>query len=165
MEGDMCPLPTLINLKRKYKAYLYVDEAHSMGALGQNGRGIVEHFGCNQRDIDILMGTFTKSFASAGGYIGGPHALINYLKHTSHAHCYASSMSPVICTKIMSILDEFMLLSINDSQMLDLRLRLNMLKENTVYFRARLKSLGFCVLGDDASPVVLCLIRVPGKNM
>ena len=104
----MCPLLTLINLKRKYKAYLYVDEAHSIGALGATGRGIVEHFGCDPRHIDILMGTFTKSFASSGGYIGGSLSLITFLKHTSHAHCYASSMCSIVCTKITNILEEFL---------------------------------------------------------
>ena len=90
MEGTICNLPELIRLKKKYKviktiiqvekdcfntcilqAYLYVDEAHSIGALGPNGRGVVDYYGCNPRDVDILMGTFTKSFGAAGGYIGG----------------------------------------------------------------------------------------------
>jgi serine palmitoyltransferase len=166
MEGDMCPLPTLIHLKRKYKAYLYVDEAHSIGALGATGRGIVEHYGCDPRNIDVLMGTFTKSFASSGGYIGGSLSLINYLKHKSHAHCYASSMCSIVCTKITNILEEFLQLSNNPSDsMLNIRLRLDSLRENTMYFRARLKNLGFCVLGEDKSPVVPCLIHVPSKNM
>lgn len=64
-------LPEVIRLKKKYKAYLYLDEAHSMGALGSSGRGVVDHWGCNPRDIDIMMGTFTKSFAAGGGYIAG----------------------------------------------------------------------------------------------
>lgn len=71
MEGTICRLPEIIQLKKKYKAYLYLDEAHSIGAMGKNGRGIVDYFNCNPRDVDILMGTFTKSFGSAGGYIAG----------------------------------------------------------------------------------------------
>jgi serine palmitoyltransferase len=71
MEGSICRLPELIELKKKYKAYLYMDEAHSIGAMGKNGRGIVDYFGVDQNDVDILMGTFTKSFGSAGGYIAG----------------------------------------------------------------------------------------------
>ena len=66
----MC-LPELIRLKKKYKAYLYLDEAHSIGAMGSHGRGVVDYFGLDPRDIDIMMGTFTKSFGAAGGYIGG----------------------------------------------------------------------------------------------
>ncbi len=65
----MAPLKEIIALKKKYKAYLYLDEAHSVGALGSNGRGIVDHTGCDPKDVDILMGTFSKSFGAAGGYI------------------------------------------------------------------------------------------------
>ncbi|XP_043929444.1 serine palmitoyltransferase 2-like [Protopterus annectens] len=71
MEGSIVRLPEVIALKNKYKAYLYLDEAHSIGALGPTGRGVVEYFGINPQDIDVLMGTFTKSFGAAGGYIAG----------------------------------------------------------------------------------------------
>jgi len=71
MEGSICRLPELIELKKKYKTYLYMDEAHSIGAMGGNGRGIVDYFHVDPNEIDILMGTFTKSFGSAGGYIAG----------------------------------------------------------------------------------------------
>lgn len=71
MEGSIVKLPEIIALKKKYKSYLYLDEAHSVGAMGPRGRGITDYYGCNPKDIDILMGTFTKSFGSAGGYIAG----------------------------------------------------------------------------------------------
>src|SRR5688572_20113260 len=71
MEGSIVRLQDVIRLKKKYKAYLYVDEAHSIGALGARGRGVVDYWDCDPTDIDLMMGTFTKSFASAGGYIGG----------------------------------------------------------------------------------------------
>lgn len=71
MEGSIVKLPEIIALKKKYKAYIYLDEAHSIGATGPNGRGIVDYYGCDPKDVDILMGTFTKSFGSAGGYIAG----------------------------------------------------------------------------------------------
>lgn len=64
-------LPEVIALKKRYKAFLYLDEAHSIGALGPNGRGVVDYFGLDPKDVDIMMGTFTKSFGAAGGYIGG----------------------------------------------------------------------------------------------
>ena len=64
-------LPDVIRLKKQYKAYVYLDEAHSIGAMGPHGKGIVDYFGLDPRDIDIMMGTFTKSFGAAGGYIGG----------------------------------------------------------------------------------------------
>lgn len=64
-------LPEIVSLKKKYKAYLYLDEAHSIGAVGATGRGVVEYFGMSPDDVDVLMGTFTKSFGAAGGYIAG----------------------------------------------------------------------------------------------
>ena len=71
MEGEICPLPELVAVKKKYGAYLFVDEAHSIGALGRTGRGVCEHTGVDHADVDILMGTFTKSFGSCGGWVGG----------------------------------------------------------------------------------------------
>lgn len=71
MEGSIVKLPEIVALKKKYKAYLYLDEAHSIGAMGPRGRGVVDYYGVDPNDIDILMGTFTKSFASSGGYIAG----------------------------------------------------------------------------------------------
>ena len=71
MEGSIVRLPEVVRLKKKYKAYIYLDEAHSVGAMGPHGRGVVDYFGLDPSSIDILMGTFTKSFGSAGGYIGG----------------------------------------------------------------------------------------------
>jgi serine palmitoyltransferase len=78
MEGSICRLPELISLKKKYKTYLYMDEAHSIGAMGKHGRGIMDYFNVNPDDIDILMGTFTKSFGSAGGYIAGKKVIVKY---------------------------------------------------------------------------------------
>jgi serine palmitoyltransferase len=71
MEGSIVKLPEIVRLKKKYNAYIYLDEAHSIGSTGPQGRGIVDFYGIDPRDIDILMGTFTKSFGSAGGYIAG----------------------------------------------------------------------------------------------
>ncbi|ELW49868.1 Serine palmitoyltransferase 2 [Tupaia chinensis] len=71
MEGSIVRLPEVIALKKKYKAYLYLDEAHSIGALGPSGRGVVDYFGLDPKDVDVMMGTFTKSFGASGGYIGG----------------------------------------------------------------------------------------------
>lgn len=102
MEGTLCNLPALMELKRRYKFYLYVDEAHSVGALGPNGRGVCDYFGIDPREIDVLMGTFTKSFGAAGGYIAGSKEMIDRLRVRSHAMCYAEAMSPPILTQIIS---------------------------------------------------------------
>ena len=69
MEGSLAKLPEIVALKKKYKAYIYLDEAHSIGAMGSSGRGVTDYFGVDPADIDIMMGTFTKSFGAAGGYI------------------------------------------------------------------------------------------------
>lgn len=75
MEGDFCNLPGIVALKDKYKFYLFMDEAHSIGAMGPRGRGMCDYWGVNPNDVDILMGTFTKSFGAAGGYISGKKVL------------------------------------------------------------------------------------------
>ncbi len=91
-----------IRIKKKYGAYLYLDEAHSVGAMGPNGRGVVDYYGCDPRDVDILMGTFTKSFGSAGGYIAGSRALVAHLRAESHGSCYAASMSAPVAAQIVA---------------------------------------------------------------
>ncbi|KAL8169110.1 UNVERIFIED_CONTAM: Serine palmitoyltransferase 2 [Gekko kuhli] len=96
MEGSIVRLPEVIALKKKYKSYLYMDEAHSIGAVGPSGRGVVEYFGLNPQDVDIMMGTFTKSFGASGGYIGGKKELIDYLRVHSHSAVYATSLSPPV---------------------------------------------------------------------
>jgi len=71
MEGSIVKLADILELKKRYRAYVYLDEAHSIGAVGPHGRGVVDYWQCNPRDVDVMMGTFTKSFGSAGGYIAG----------------------------------------------------------------------------------------------
>ncbi|KIJ33564.1 hypothetical protein M422DRAFT_183185, partial [Sphaerobolus stellatus SS14] len=96
MEGTLVNLPRMMELKQKYKFYLYIDEAHSIGALGPHGRGVANYFGIDPRKIDVLMGTFTKSFGAAGGYIAGSRALISLLRTRGHASCYSESISPAV---------------------------------------------------------------------
>lgn len=76
-------LAEIVALKKKYKAYLYLDEAHSIGAVGPSGRGVTELFGVNPADVDVMMGTFTKSFGAAGGYIAGRKVGITHPTQTS----------------------------------------------------------------------------------
>lgn len=102
MEGTIVHLPRVIELKKKYKAILYLDEAHSVGAMGKHGGGIVDYFGCDPTDVDILMGTYTKSFGSAGGYIAGKKELIAFLRQYSYASKYALAMSPPVAAQIVS---------------------------------------------------------------
>ena len=159
MEGSVVRLPEIIALKKKYKAYLYLDEAHSIGAMGTHGRGVVDYWGCDPKDVDVLMGTFTKSFGSAGGYIAGSKDLINYLKLKSHASCYATSMSPPVAAQILRTLQ--IIMGIDGSN--DGIRRIKQLAENTRYFRQALIKMGFIVFGNNDSPVVPVMLYMPSR--
>ncbi|KAF6751699.1 serine palmitoyltransferase 2 [Ephemerocybe angulata] len=108
MEGTLLNLPKIIELKKKYKFYLYVDEAHSIGAMGPHGRGVADYFGINPRHIDILMGTFTKSFGAAGGYIAGDKVIIDHLRVHGHSGPYAEAMTPPVLTQIIASMASIM---------------------------------------------------------
>ena len=94
MDGDFPNLPEFVAVKKKHQVFLMVDEAHSIGTLGKTGRGISEHFGVDARDVDIWMGTLSKSFGSCGGYIAGDSALVEYLKYTAPGFVYSVGLSP-----------------------------------------------------------------------
>ncbi|XP_071337264.1 serine palmitoyltransferase 3 isoform X2 [Trachinotus anak] len=159
MEGSVVRLPEIIALKKKYKAYLYLDEAHSIGAVGPSGRGVTELFDVNPADVDVMMGTFTKSFGAAGGYIAGKKELVDYLRSHSHSAVYASAMSPPVTEQIIRAMKCIMG---KDGSTEGIR-RIRQLAENTRYFRARLKEMGFIIYGNDDSPVVPILLYMPGK--
>ncbi len=93
-DGDIAPLPAFVALKQQYKTFLLVDEAHSIGVLGKTGRGIGEHFGIAADQVDLWMGTLSKSFASCGGYIASSAAIVEYLKYTAPGFVYSVGMSP-----------------------------------------------------------------------
>ena len=105
MEGSICRLPPIIELKKKYGCYLWVDEAHSIGALGANGRGVVEYWGCDPADVDVLMGTFTKSFGSVGGYVASTQALVEHMKAVSASSTAAAAMSPACAAQCIHALN------------------------------------------------------------
>jgi 8-amino-7-oxononanoate synthase len=94
MDGDIPDLPHFIEVKKRHKALLMVDEAHSMGTIGETGRGIGEYFGVPRDGVDIWMGTLSKSFGSCGGYIAGRKALIEYLKYTAPGFVFSVGLSP-----------------------------------------------------------------------
>ncbi|TFY53039.1 hypothetical protein EVJ58_g9670 [Rhodofomes roseus] len=108
MEGTLANLPVIMELKKKYKFYLFVDEAHSIGALGPHGRGVADYFGINPRNIDILMGTFTKSFGAAGGYISGSKALIDGLRLRAHTGTYTEAMTPPVLMQVVASMASIM---------------------------------------------------------
>ncbi|TNN74334.1 Serine palmitoyltransferase 3 [Liparis tanakae] len=159
MEGSVVRLAEIVALKKKYKAYLYLDEAHSIGAVGPSGRGVAELFNVNPADVDVMMGTFTKSFGAAGGYIAGKKELVDYLRSYSHSAVYASAMSPPVTEQILRAMKCIMG---KDGSTEGIR-RIRQLAENTRYFRAKLKEMGFIIYGNDDSPVVPILLYMPGK--
>ncbi|KAK2576020.1 hypothetical protein KPH14_007372 [Odynerus spinipes] len=159
MEGSIVHLPEILELKKKYKAYLYVDEAHSIGAIGKHGRGVCDYYGIDPRQIDILMGTFTKSFGSAGGYIAGTKILINYLRVHSHAHTYAIAMSPPIAQQIIT---SMRIIAGEDGTNAG-RERTKQLARNIRYFRRRLNQIGVIIYGNEDSPVVPMLVYLFSK--
>lgn len=93
MEGDLAPLPEIVRLKKKYNASIYVDEAHGLGVFGKNGRGVCDHFGVTD-EVDLIMGTFSKSLASIGGFIAGDKEVINWLRHNSRSYIFQASSTP-----------------------------------------------------------------------
>jgi 7-keto-8-aminopelargonate synthetase-like enzyme len=102
MEGDILRVRPLLALKRKYKFSLYIDEAHSIGALGPKGRGVCDLWAVDPRQVDILMGTFTKSFGASGGYLAGRRDLIEHLRRHTIAYHYSEPMSPSICLQVLT---------------------------------------------------------------
>lgn len=159
MEGNMCNLPKLIELKEKYKCYLFVDEAHSIGALGPNGRGICDYFQVSPSKIDLLMGTFTKSFGATGGYIAGSRSIIEKLRLTYITNNYSESVPPPVLAQIISSL-RIIEGKLNPGEGKE---RLERIAFNSRYLRLGLKRLGFIVYGADDSPVIPVLLFFPAK--
>ncbi len=93
MEGDIANLPEIVRLAKKYDASIMVDEAHGIGVLGKEGRGTCDHFGVS-KDVDLIMGTFSKSLASIGGFIAADKEVINYLRHNSRSYIFSASNTP-----------------------------------------------------------------------
>ncbi|KAJ2002709.1 serine palmitoyltransferase component [Coemansia thaxteri] len=161
MEGEFCRLPEILALRRQYGFYLFVDEAHSVGALGPRGRGICDHFGVDPRDVDVLMGTFTKSFGAAGGYIAGSRALVDFLRLHSHSAVYAEAMAVPVLAQVSSSMR--MIMGEDREHALEGQQRLDQLAINARYFSTRLAAMGFMTMGDEGSPVVPLLLFSPAK--
>jgi serine palmitoyltransferase len=102
MEGEYCDLRNIVRICKKYGAYVYLDEAHSVGAMGPTGRGLAEYTGVDTADIDIMMGTFTKSFGGMGGYIAASHETISFLRRRCAGSSYHNSLSPVVCQQVLT---------------------------------------------------------------
>ncbi|MCJ1256159.1 serine palmitoyltransferase component [Lignoscripta atroalba] len=159
MEGSMCNLPGILALKKKYKFNLFVDEAHSVGALGPRGRGVCDYFGIDPSEVDILMGTLTKSFGANGGYIAGDKATIDKLRTTNAGSIFGESPTPPNLAQISSAL-RLITGELVPGQGEE---RLQRLAFNSRYLRLGLKRLGFIIYGHDDSPIIPLLLYNPAK--
>ncbi len=132
MEGDIANLPAILALTREYGARLLVDDAHAVGVLGVNGGGTSQHFGL-EGEVDLIMATFSKSFASIGGAAAGPEEVIHYLKHHARPLIFSASMPPASVATVLACLDVIE----REPE------RRQQLWENAAYLRHGLQSLGF----------------------
>ena len=104
MEGDVCKLPDIVDLAHKYNANIMVDEAHGIGVFGEGGRGVCDHFGLRD-EVDLIMGTFSKSIASLGGFIATSKTITNYLRHHSRSYIFTASITPASTAAAMKAID------------------------------------------------------------
>lgn len=159
MEGNMVNLPAIVELKDKYKCYLFLDEAHSIGALGPNGRGICDYFLVDPSRVDIMMGTFTKSFGATGGYIAADKWIIDRMRLCYFNSNFGEGVPPPVLEQIISSLKVINgTLSPGEGEE-----RLKRIAFNSRYLRLGLKKLGFIVYGADDSPVIPLMLYLPAK--
>jgi len=104
MEGDIVNLPELVRIAENHGASIMVDDAHALGVIGKNGAGTASHFGLTEK-VDLIMGTFSKSLASLGGFIAGDHEVINFIKHNSRSLIFSASMTPASAASVLAALD------------------------------------------------------------
>ena len=155
MDGDLAPLPGVVALKKKHGAMLLVDEAHSLGVLGATGAGAGEHFGVKRGDVDLWMGTLSKSLASCGGYVAGDAALIDYLKFTMPGFVYSVGLPPANAAAARAAL-----------RLLQARPELpRRLRERADYFRRACREQGVDIGLSAESAVVPCITGSSAKAL
>lgn len=142
MEGNLCQLPRLVPVARKYGAQLMVDDAHGIGVLGRGGAGTADHFGLTDQ-VDLIMGTFSKSLAAIGGFIAGSATTINYLKHYSRSFIFSASAAPACVGAVLGALEV----------MKEEPERFDRLWENTRFMCSELNRLGFDT-GKSETPII-----------
>ena len=147
MEGDLAKLPEIVALKKKYNCSVMVDEAHGLGVFGKQGRGVCDHFGLTD-EVDLIMGTFSKSLASIGGFIAGDADTINYLRHTCRTYIFSASNTPAATAAAMEALHILQ----QEPE------RLENLWEVTKYALERFREEGF-EIGDTESPIIPLYVR------
>ena len=152
MEGDIAPLPQMVELAKKYNASLYIDEAHSLGVFGKTGAGVCEHFGLTD-DVDLIMGTFSKSLATIGGFIAADKHIINFLKHNSRTLIFSASITPASTASVLAALDV----------MEEEKWRMDAIWKNTNRAKEGFAKAGF-EMGPTESPILPLYVRDNNKT-
>jgi len=147
MEGDIAKLPELVRLAEKYDATIMVDDAHSIGVIGKNGSGTASHFGLTDK-VDLIMGTFSKSLASLGGFIASDKDTINYIKHNSRTLIFSASMTPASAASVLAAID----IMVSEPE------RIKHLWDLTHYALKGFKEMGFDT-GKSETPIIPLFIR------
>ncbi len=147
MEGDVADLPEIVRLAKKYNASVMVDEAHGIGVFGKQGRGTCDHFGVTD-DVDLIMGTFSKSFASLGGFIATDKVITNYLRHHSRSYIFTASITPASTAAANAALD--IMLAEPERQ--------EHLWNITNYALENFRAMG-CEIGNTSTPIIPLFIR------
>ena len=152
MEGDLANLPEIVKLKKKYNASIMVDEAHGIGVFGKEGRGVCDYFGVTD-DVDLIMGTFSKSLASIGGFIAGDKDTVNFLRHSCRTYIFSASNTPAATAAAMEALHIIR----KEPE------RIEKLWKVTNYALKRFREEGF-EIGDTESPIIPLYVRDPYKT-
>lgn len=147
MDGDVCPLPELLEICKKYNALLVVDEAHSLGVMGENGRGVTEYFGIDPKEIDLYSGSLSKTIPAVGGYVAGKKNTINFLRHHARGFVFSAALPPgtvAAAIRSLEIIDE-------ESW------RHKKLRENINYFIDNLNMMGYDTLNTKSSVIPIII--------
>lgn len=147
MEGDVANLPEIVRLAKQYNAAVMVDEAHGIGVFGKGGRGTCDHFGVSN-DVDLIMGTFSKSFASLGGFIATDKSITNFLRHHTRSYIFTASITPASTAAVDAALD----IMINEPE------RQEHLWKITNFALEQFREMG-CEIGNTSTPIIPLFIR------
>ena len=147
MEGDVANLPEIVKLAKKYNASVMADEAHGIGVFGKGGRGVVNHYGLTD-DVDLIMGTFSKSFASLGGFIATDKEITNYLRHHSRSYIFTASITPASTAAASAALDIIIAEPERQEHLWDI----------TNYALENFREMG-CEIGHTSTPIIPLFIR------
>ncbi|MGW0389951.1 aminotransferase class I/II-fold pyridoxal phosphate-dependent enzyme [Streptomyces sp. NPDC003042] len=155
MDGDLVDLPAVIELKKRYGALLMVDEAHSIGTVGEHGRGVGEFFGVDRSDVDLWMGTLSKAFASCGGYLAGSARMVRWLRHTLPGFVYSVGLTPANAAAALAATE---LITAEPH-------RVRALRRNSELFLGLAASAGLATGSSADSPIVPCVLGDSARTL